>query len=108
MNQIILNKRTYSIERLSKSVALTRREFELLDLLATTQGQTFSKEQIVREVFPKPVFENSVEVYVKYLRIKIARITDDEVLATRRGFGYLVNANSILVLDREDKPKTEN
>jgi two-component system response regulator QseB len=63
---------------------LTVRENSLLRLLATNPARTFSREQILREVFDEGDQPGTVDTYVHYVRRK----TDVDLITTVRGQGY--------------------
>ena len=63
---------------------LTVRENSLLQLLAANPSRTFSREQILREVFDPSDQPGTVDTYVHYVRRK----TDVDVITTVRGQGY--------------------
>jgi len=63
---------------------LTVRENSLLRLFATNPSRTFSREQILREVFDPSDQPGTVDTYVHYVRRK----TDVDVITTVRGQGY--------------------
>lgn len=65
-------------------IMLTPRESELLQLLATSPDRTFSRHQILREVFGKEDRPGTVDTYIHYLRRK----TDVAIVLTVRGQGY--------------------
>ena len=63
---------------------LTDRESALLRLLATHPHKTFSRAEILRQVFDADDTPGTVDTYVHYLRRKI----DGDVVTTVRGLGY--------------------
>lgn len=63
---------------------LTVRENSLLQLLAANPSRTFSREQILREVFDPSDQPGTVDTYVHYVRRK----TDVDIITTVRGKGY--------------------
>ena len=69
-------------------IMLTARESALLRLLATHPRRTFSREEIVAEVFESGESTSVVDTYVHYLRRKI----DTDVVTTVRGLGYRLGA----------------
>jgi two-component system, OmpR family, response regulator len=71
-------------------LALSSKEFTLLQLFMRRSGETLSREQVVRGAWDI-AFEhrsNVVDVYVRYLREKIDRPFDRHSLETVRGVGY--------------------
>ncbi|MFC5503076.1 response regulator transcription factor [Lysinimonas soli] len=63
---------------------LTERENALLRLLAVNPQRTFTREQILREVFDENDQPGTVDTYVHYVRRK----TDVNMVTTVRGQGY--------------------
>ncbi|WP_298228413.1 response regulator transcription factor [Gryllotalpicola sp.] len=63
---------------------LTEREAALLSLFARNPQRTFSRKQILREVFGRTDDLGTVDTYVHYVRRKI----DPAVVTTVRGLGY--------------------
>lgn len=72
-----------------KEVAFTKLEFEVLALLLSSPGQVFSREKILRLVWPEDtiVLGRTVDVNITRIRKKIGRY--GEFLRTRFGYGYL-------------------
>lgn len=71
-------------------VDLSTREFSLLEFLLRHPGHVLSRTRIVEGVWGHDYdgFSNVVDVYVKYLRDKIDRRFDLELVQTVRGAGY--------------------
>jgi two-component system response regulator QseB len=65
-------------------IILTDRENDLLRLLAEHPHTTYSREQILREIFETSEQSGTVDTYVHYLRRK----TDPRMITTVRGRGY--------------------
>jgi len=71
-------------------VKLTVTETQLLELLMRNKGQVLTKEQILDRIwgFEKDVELKNVELYIFYLRKKIAFEKGGTVIDTVRGVGY--------------------
>lgn len=67
---------------------LTVRENALLRLLAVNPSRTFTREQILGEVFDSGDQPGTVDTYVHYVRRK----TDVDIITTVRGHGYRLGA----------------
>ncbi|CAN5239417.1 response regulator transcription factor [soil metagenome] len=67
---------------------LTDRENALLRLFVENPQRTYSREQILREVFSEDDQPGTVDTYVHYVRRK----TDSELITTVRGQGYRLGA----------------
>jgi two-component system, OmpR family, response regulator len=72
-----------------KDVALTRREFALLEYLMRSAGRTVSKEELLDHVWGAAygADPNVVQVYVGYLRRKLGEPSGSATIATVRGHG---------------------
>lgn len=91
-----LNTITFEVKRGGKLIHLTSKEFALLEFLLRNPGRPLSKETIISHVwdYDADVLPNTVEVYIKYLRIKIDDPFDTPLLQTVRGFGYKINSDA--------------
>jgi len=90
--QLNLNIDRMSFTMEGVEVPLSKTEFLLLKLLVENQGKVLSRSQIIDGIWGKDHFidENTVDVYVGYLRSKIAEHTNDEYIKTVRGTGYMM------------------
>ncbi len=76
-------------------VVLSRREFDVLELLIRHRGHTLTKDQIETQVwgFEAESGGNLVEVYVGRLRRKLNDAEENQLITTVRGIGYRFEAN---------------
>ncbi|MDR3137101.1 MAG: response regulator transcription factor [Coriobacteriales bacterium] len=74
------------------SVHLTRREFEVLKILMSNAGRTWSKQDILRKVWSDQydAEENSVEAYISFLRKKLHHLGSNLAIVTLRQLGYRI------------------
>jgi DNA-binding response OmpR family regulator len=73
------------------SVELTRREFELIQLLASAEGQVLQREDIYQRVWGYAMAhgDRSVDVFVRKVRLKLERASPDwRYVHTHFGVGY--------------------
>jgi two-component system OmpR family response regulator len=78
------------VERAGQVIALTPREYGLLECLLQRRGDVVTKAQILDAVWD-PAFDgdpNIVEVYIGYLRRKVDLPFDRHAIETVRGMGY--------------------
>ncbi|MGK3998436.1 response regulator transcription factor [Sorangium sp. So ce1024] len=90
VDDLELDPATRRCRRAGQDVALTPREFALLDALMRRRGEVVSKQRILDVVWGVD-FQgdpNVVEVYVRYLRQKIDAPFGRRSLETVRGVGY--------------------
>jgi len=91
---LTLDSKTYEVTRGGKPIILTTKEFLLLELLLRNQGRPTSKDAIAEYVWPfgAEVLPNTIEVYMKYLRMKMDEPFEKRLIGTMRGFGYKLEA----------------
>jgi DNA-binding response OmpR family regulator len=80
------------------SVDLTRREFELIALLADARGQVMQREEIYQRVWGYAMVhgDRSVDVFVRKLRQKLERASPRwRYIHTHFGIGYRFAAESV-------------
>jgi two-component system response regulator MprA len=80
-----LDPSTREVRRGNTPIALTAREFELLELFLRHPRQVLSKEAILDRLWGYAFDDNLVEVYVGYLRRKLGQPV---LIQTLRGAGY--------------------
>ena len=80
------------VRRDGTDIALSPREYGLLEVLMRRAGETVSKRELLEQVWGQDFAgdPNVVEVYVGYLRRKIDRPFGREDLRTVRGSGYVL------------------
>ncbi len=73
-----------------KSIRLTAREFDVMRFLLQAQGRILSKEVLLSRIwgYESNAVENHVEVYVGFLRKKLARIDSNIRIEAIRRLGY--------------------
>jgi DNA-binding response OmpR family regulator len=74
-----------------ESVGLTRREFELLSVLARSEGRVLEREEIYQRVWGYAMVrgDRSVDVFVRKVRLKLEQVTPDwSYVHTHFGVGY--------------------
>jgi two-component system OmpR family response regulator len=90
-----LDPATRVVKRGQTAIALSAREFSLLELLMRRKGAVLSRTAILEHVwdFAYDGTSNVVDVYVRYLREKVDRPFGREAIETVRGAGYRLRAD---------------
>lgn len=90
VGDLTLDTLTYEVKRGDTLIALTSKEFALLEFLLRNQGRPLSKDVIISHVwdYDADILPNTVEVYMKYLRNKVDAPFKTSLIQTVRGFGY--------------------
>lgn len=91
-----LNPDTKQVRRSGQDIALTAKEFQLLEFFLRNQGRVISKVELA-ERFWDVAFDsgsNVIEVYINFLRKKIDRDFEVKLLHTQIGLGYVLKIAS--------------
>jgi DNA-binding response OmpR family regulator len=85
-----LNRRTREVHRGQRSIELTAKEFDLLQYLMSHPRQVFTRDQILENIWGYDFLgdSNIIEVYVRYLRLKLEQENEKRLIYTARGVGY--------------------
>jgi DNA-binding response OmpR family regulator len=86
---------TREVRRGGRVIALTQKEYALLEYLVRHAGMPVSREQIAEHAW-KQEFDpstNIVDVYINYLRKKIDQDADRTLVHTVRGTGYMLKGD---------------
>jgi two-component system, OmpR family, response regulator MprA len=91
-DDLTLDTATREVRRGDRTIALTRREFDLLERLLASPGAVMPRERLIMDAwgFSSSVETNSVDVYVGYLRRKLEEGGEPRVIHTVRGAGYVL------------------
>jgi two-component system copper resistance phosphate regulon response regulator CusR len=91
-----INTGSHAIERAGQSIALTAKEYALLEFLARRADQVVSRAEIAEHVWDENFepFSNLIEVYIQRLRRKIDDGREPKLIRTLRGEGYLLAAGN--------------
>jgi DNA-binding response OmpR family regulator len=90
-----LNRRTREVFRGSTALELTAKEFDLLEYLMSNPRQVFTRDQILEKVWGYDFVgdSNIIEVYVRYVRLKLEANNEKRLIQTIRGIGYALRDN---------------
>lgn len=85
-----LDQITHKVRRAGREIALTSKEYSLLEYLMLNSGQVVTRTMISEHVWNEDFdsFTNVIDVYINYLRSKIDRGFKKQLLHTLRGTGY--------------------
>jgi DNA-binding response OmpR family regulator len=95
VGDLSINPITRDVMRGTRVIALTQKEYALLEYLMRHAGMPVTREQISEHVW-KQEFDpttNIVDVYINYLRKKIDHEAEPTLVHTVRGVGYMVKSD---------------
>ena len=77
-----LNRRTREVLRGQRAIELTVKEFDLLEYLLSHPRQVFTRDQILEKVWGYDFVgdSNVIEVYIRYLRLKLEENNEKRLL----------------------------
>ena len=87
----LLSRRVFRGDR---EIVLTPKEFSLLEYLLRNKSRVVSRTQILENVwgYDFDPATNVVDVHIKFLREKIDKDSDQKLIHTARGVGYILKA----------------
>jgi DNA-binding response OmpR family regulator len=91
-SDLALNQKTREIVRGGRSIELTAKEFDLLVYLMRHPRQVLTRDRILEEVWGYDFMgdSNIIEVYIRYLRLKLEENQEKRLIQTIRGVGYVL------------------
>ena len=90
VGDVVLDPAAHTVMRANRPVALSPREFSLLEYLMRHPGAVVTRRQILEHVWDYDYggLSNVVDVYVGYVRKKLGHPFDRPFIHTVRGVGY--------------------
>ena len=87
---LVLDLSTHELSSENSSVHLSQKEFEVMQILMSSNGRVVSKQDLLTRVWGTEgeALENSVEAYISFLRKKLAHLESCVQITTLRMLGY--------------------
>lgn len=93
-----IDKKTRTARRGDRALALTKKEFDLLDYLASLHGKTASRDMLCEHVWKiqasMSAMDNVIDVQISRLRNKLTQDGEEQLLHTVRGVGFVLKGTS--------------
>lgn len=89
---LVLDRKARQVYYHHQEIELTAKEFDLLEYLMRHPNQVLTRDQILNDVWDYENFASSnvIEVYIRYLRIKLEAQGAKSFINTVRGVGYVL------------------
>ena len=89
-SDIKLNLSTYDMEVKDNSITLTQKEFEILKYFMQRPKLVVSKDDLITKLwgYDSDIEYNNIEVYISFLRKKLAYVESEVKITTIRRVGY--------------------
>ena len=93
VEDIVINQKTKTVKRNDIEIILTPREYQILLKLALAKGELVDKQELVKEIWGGSfdANTNTIEVYINFLRKKIDKPFEKQLIKTKIGYGYYLN-----------------
>lgn len=87
-----LHRQTREVYRGDRLIELTAKEFDLLEYLIAHPRQVITRDQILERVWGYDFMgdSNIIEVYIRYLRLKLEANKETRLIQTVRSVGYVL------------------
>ena len=94
--ELLLNRITREVSLNGNALDFTTKEFALLEYLLLKRGRPVSRHELLKQVWrvTPDAGTNVVDVYINYLRRKLAVFEKSDLIETLRGEGYGIGVRS--------------
>lgn len=91
LGNIVLDVAAHQVWKSGKEVALTQKEFALLEYLIRNKGKVCRRSRIIESVWDIHFDYNTgvIDVYINAIRKKLELDKDEDLIQTVRGVGYI-------------------
>jgi DNA-binding response OmpR family regulator len=107
INGLVLDPQSRRVTRDGRPINLTVREFDLLRYLMRNAGKVVSRERLLSSVWNYGYDPGTkiVDVYVRYLRLKLDVEGAESLIQTVRGVGYMMAADPAASPAQAERPR---
>ncbi|MBK9012752.1 MAG: response regulator transcription factor [Saprospiraceae bacterium] len=86
IGDLVIDRERFRVMQSGKEVELAKKEFELLNLLASKPGKVFTRDEIFNKIWGTDVIvgNRTIDVHIRKLREKLG----DDYIKTIKGIGY--------------------
>lgn len=92
----LLDRDTFELAVNDKRIALGKKEFQILEILMINADKCVEKERLIEKIwgYDSEAEYNTVEVYISFLRKKLAAVNSDAEIRSIRGIGYMIGVKN--------------
>ncbi len=92
-HDVVIRQKNKTVHRANHEVKLTPREYQILLTLVLAKGEVVSKKELIKEIWGS-TFDantNNIEVFINFLRNKVDKPFDKQLIKTKVGYGYYLD-----------------
>ena len=106
---LVMNRVTREVLLQGSPIELTVKEFSLLEYLLQHRGRCVSRAELLQQVWKNAANAgtNVVDVYINYIRRKLAAAGGEDVVETMRGEGYCIGVRARQAKSRQSSTGLE-
>jgi DNA-binding response OmpR family regulator len=92
VGELVMDTKTHEVTRAGKKIALTPKEYRLLDTLMRQPGEAITRKDLLNAAWGPEFKEKNFElnVHMQYLRTKVDKNQSKALIRTVRGVGYAI------------------
>ncbi len=92
IDDLILDRKKHEVTRAGQVIALTPKEYKLLDTLLSNSNQAINRRKLIDKAWGPDFVEtsNELNVHIKYLRTKLEKGSKKSLIHTVRGVGFVL------------------
>lgn len=96
VGELELDPASRTVCRSGDEISLRRKEFDLLEYMMRNHGRTLTRQMILDHVWENSdgLWTNAVDVHIKYLRDKVDRPYERQLIKTVHGVGYKLDVQT--------------
>ncbi|HEX2905977.1 MAG TPA: response regulator transcription factor [Phototrophicaceae bacterium] len=96
VGELVMNHKTFEVAAAGENITLPLKEFELLFKLASYPGKTFSRDQLIEDIwgYSYEGNERTLDVHINRLRDRFPEAQYSFRIRTIRGLGYRMEVES--------------
>jgi len=85
---LVLDQEKFTVALEGRMIELAKKEFQILELLMSSPGKVFSRQEIFRKIWDSEIIvgERTIDVHVRRIREKVG----DDYIKTLKGIGYKI------------------
>jgi two-component system, OmpR family, response regulator ArlR len=95
VDNLTMNNETHQVVRAGRIIELTKKEYDLLEMLLSNKNIVLKREQLIERIWGYDYMgdTNVVDVFIRYLRSKIDDGFENKLITTVRGVGYVIKGD---------------